>query len=232
LAELLQPFGNDATEPPSVVACGFFLPEPTTVFETAMGATVLPALSDINPRTFLPSSRSVAFLKSAWQAVEGYPEWLDFCEDLIFDLRLRAKDYPFVFVPSAIAYFRPRSGLGVFFKQYFRYARGDGKADLWAKRHAVRYLAYLVALPVLIRLTLDRHPLWALPLVLGEAIILWTPYKRLLPHIRSFGAWDRLKAILLVPIIRITGDIAKMLGYPVGLCWRLRHRQEIPNWRD
>jgi glycosyltransferase involved in cell wall biosynthesis len=232
LAELLQPFGNDPIEPASVVACGFFLPEPATVFETAMGATVLPVLADINPRTFLPSSRSVAFLKNAWQAVGGYPEWLDYCEDLILDLRLRAKGYPFVFVPSAIAYFRPRGSLGTFFEQYFRYARGDGKADLWAKRHAVRYLAYLVALPVLKLLTVARHPLWVLPLILGAAIILWTPYKRLLPHIRSFGVWDRLRAVLLVPLIRMTGDIAKMLGYPVGLWWRLRHLHEIPDWRD
>jgi hypothetical protein len=30
---------------------------------------------------------------------------------------------------------------------------------------------------------------------------------------------DRLKAALWVPIIRVTGDLAKMIGYPVGLCW-------------
>jgi hypothetical protein len=33
---------------------------------------------------------------------------------------------------------------------------------------------------------------------------------------------DRIKAILWVPIIRVTGDIAKMIGYPVGVFWRLR----------
>ena len=46
--------------------------------------------------------------------------------------------------PTAIAHFRPRSSLRAFFKQYYRYSRGDGKADLWRKRHAIRYGAYAV----------------------------------------------------------------------------------------
>ena len=58
-------------------AAGFFCADVSTAFETAMGATVLPALEDIRPQTFLPSSRSVAFRKEAWDKVGGYPEWLE-----------------------------------------------------------------------------------------------------------------------------------------------------------
>jgi cellulose synthase/poly-beta-1,6-N-acetylglucosamine synthase-like glycosyltransferase len=232
LANLLQPFENDeSAEPAPIVACGFFLPDATTVFETALGATTLPVLADINPDRFLPSSRSVAFLKSAWEAIGGYPEWLDYSEDLILDLRLRARGYSFVFVPSAVVRFCPRNTLRAFFRQYYRYARGDGKADLWPKRHAVRYLTYLAALPTFLWLAVTRSLLWSVPVVLGAAVMFFTPYKRLLPAIQSFGVLDRLRAILLVPIIRVTGDLAKMLGYPVGVYWRWRHRHEIPNWR-
>jgi len=233
LARLLSPFdsGESAAIEP-VVACGFFVPEAATAFETAMGATVLPALADVKPEQFLPSSRSVAFPKSAWEAVGGYPEWLDYCEDLILDLRLRARGYHFTFVPDAIVHFRPRSRLSAFFKQYYRYARGDGKADLWRKRHAVRYLTYCVALPLLLYLAITRSVFWLMPLLLGALAMFWTPYKRLLSALRTFDLRDRVKAVLWVPVIRITGDIAKMAGYPVGLCWRWRHRQEIPRWRD
>jgi len=232
LANLLQPFEGKDAEPAPIVACGFFVPEATTIFETAMGATVLPVLADIDPNRFLPSSRSVAFLKSAWEAVGGYPEWLDYCEDLIFDFCLRAKGYRFIFVPAAVVYFRPRSSLPAFFKQYYHYARGDGKADLWRKRHAARYLTYLLALPTLLYLSVTRSPVWVTPLILGATIMFWTPYKRLLPAIKALGISERLQAILLVPIIRVTGDLAKMIGYPVGVCWRWRHRHDIPNWRD
>jgi GT2 family glycosyltransferase len=233
LASLLEPFeGNGAIEPGPIVACGFFLPKATTAFETALGATTLPVLADVNPEGFLPSSRSVAFPKSAWEAAGGYPEWLDYCEDLVFDLRLRARGYRFVFVPRAVVRFRPRSSLRGFFEQYYRYARGDGKADLWRKRHAVRYLTYLVALPSLLWLAMTQSLLWGVPLILGAGIMLFTPYKRLVPAIGSLSVLDRLRAIVLVPIIRGMGDTAKMLGYPVGVYWRWRHRHEIPNWRD
>ena len=99
------------------------------------------------------------------------------------------------------------------------------------KRHAVRYLTYLVVLPSLIWLVCSKSSLWAVFLLLGAATMLWTPYKRLLPAIRSFSFADQIRAILWVPLIRLTGDIAKMIGYPVGLGWRLRRRHEIPNWR-
>ena len=48
------------------------------------------------------------------------------------------------------------------------------------------------------------------------------PYARLLPTLRGLPVASALYALALVPIIRLTGDIAKMLGYPVGVWWRVR----------
>jgi len=203
------------------VVSGFFLPDPQTVFETALGATVLPVLADVKPEKFLPSSRSVAFRKEAWERVGGYPEWLDYCEDLIFDFKLRELG-PFAFAPRALACFRPRKSPGAFFKQYYRYARGDGKADLWRVRHAIRYGTYLIAVPAIFLLGLWRTPLWWLLFLAGGALMFRTPYQRLWPMIEGYGFADKVKAILWVPIIRVTGDVAKMIGYPVGVIWRLR----------
>jgi glycosyltransferase involved in cell wall biosynthesis len=219
LAKLTAPFeGND---PPPVVS-GWFVPDPQTAFEIAMGATVLPTLSEIDPGKFLPSSRSVAFLKEAWEKAGGYPEWLDYCEDLIFDFRLRDLYGPFPFVPEAVVHFRPRGNLRAFWRQYFNYARGDGKADLWRKRHLVRYTTYLAAAGLLTA-GLLYSPLLLIPLLPGVALYLWTPYRRLLSS-RFTPHSSRLKATLWVPIIRLVGDLAKMAGYPVGLIWRWRHR--------
>ncbi len=210
---------DDVTRHPSPVTCvvsGFFLPDPQTVFEMAMSAAVLPSLAEIDPRTFLPSSRSVAFGKAAWQAVGGYPEWLDYCEDLVFDFALR-KHYAFVFAPDALAYFRPRGSLRAFFRQYYLYARGDGKADLWRKRHLIRYLTYLVAAPSLIVLSVFHSPLWLLMLGAGAAAYLFTPYRRLVPYLARMNLKEKCYTVMLVPIIRVSGDVAKMMGYPVGV---------------
>jgi hypothetical protein len=188
-----------------------------------MGATVLPQLSDINPETFLPSSRSVAFTKAAWQAVGGYPEWIDYCEDLIFDLALREKFGAFTFAPEAVAYFKPRSSLKSFFKQYYLYARGDGKANLWLKRHLIRYGTYLIGVPVIALLGLISPWFWLLYGV-GAVLYLKRPYQRLQPMLRGASRSGQLQAIGWVPIIRVAGDIAKMLGYPVGVRWRLKYK--------
>jgi hypothetical protein len=106
------------------------VPDVDSVFTTAMAATVLPVAEEIDPQRFLPSSRSVAFTKTAWAKAGGYPEWLDYCEDLLFDFAINAQrsDQPtaFEWAPDALVYFRPRPNLRSFWTQYYRYARGDG----------------------------------------------------------------------------------------------------------
>jgi glycosyltransferase involved in cell wall biosynthesis len=224
LESLAAPFETEDPERFVAVVAGWFEADPQSLFETAMGATVLPALREIKPKQFLPSSRSVAFRRAAWEAIGGYPEWLDYCEDLVFDFRLRKFYGPAAFAPKAKVHFRPRSNLWAFFKQYYRYARGDGKADLWRRRHAIRYLTYLLAGPMMVVLALLHSPWWWL--ILGTGLVVYTaqPYRRLWPMLKRYGPFDKLKAVLLVPIIRIVGDVAKMIGYPVGLLWRWRHR--------
>jgi glycosyltransferase involved in cell wall biosynthesis len=216
--------GGQAARPveastPFVVA-GFFLPDLHTAFEVAMGATVLPQLDEICPETFLPSSRSVAFRREAWQAVGGYPEWLDYCEDLVFDFALR-KLGPFAFAPKAIAHFRPRGSLRAFFRQYYQYARGDGKADLFRRRHAIRYLTYLVAVPAIAVAGALLSPWWWMLYLVGAAAYTRTPYRRLVTMWGKLSIVEKVKAAWLVPVIRVVGDVAKMMGYPVGVMWRI-----------
>jgi glycosyltransferase involved in cell wall biosynthesis len=205
------------------VVAGFFLPDVHTPYEVAMGATILPQLDDIEPEKFLPSSRSVAFTKEAWQAVGGYPEWLDYCEDLVFDFALLKKYGSFAFAPEAIAYFKPRGSLKSFFRQYYLYARGDGKANLWLKRHLIRYGTYLISVPAIALFSMIS-PWFLLLYVIGAVLYLKRPYQRLIPMLRRLNRSGQLQAIGWVPIIRVAGDIAKMIGYPVGSVWRLKHK--------
>lgn len=220
----LEDLARPIEENNAVVVSGWFEPDPYTDFEVVMGSTVLPERNDVNPETFLPSSRSVAFCKSAWEAVGGYPEWLDYSEDLVFDIALRKRYGPFPFADTAVAYFRPRGNLTTFFKQYYYYARGDGKANLWPKRHLIRYAVYLLALPFIFRLIWrEKWQGWLL-LLGGGAAYCWRPAQRLWGNTWGWRPPSRLRAFALIPIIRFVGDVAKMLGYPVGVIWRLRRR--------
>ncbi len=223
LEEITVPFADESVQ----VVGGWFEPDPFTDFEVVMGSTVLPSVQDVDPETFLPSSRSVAFRKSAWAAVGGYPEWLEHSEDLVFDMDLRDRFGPFAFAPAAVVYFRPRSSLRAFYQQYFAYARGDGKANLWPKRHLLRYATYLLGLPLLLRwIWREKWYGWAL-LALGIGAYSRRPAERLWSNTWGWRPRARARAFALIPIIRLVGDIAKMIGYPAGLLWRWRNDRSL-----
>lgn len=229
LAALMGPVEQcDQTTVPEAVA-GFFVAEPHSLFERALGATTLPLVDEVNPTLFLPSSRSFACARRVWAEVGGYPEWLDYGEDLVFDLRLKLLGARFAWAPDALVHFRPRRDLGAFWRQYYRYARGDGKADLWRGRHLVRYVTYLsasLAAALAWRHARGRLPLLALVAVAGAGYVR-RPAERVaqapLPLRKKVAAWA------LLPLLRLSGDLAKMCGYPVGVVWRLRQRP--PRWR-
>ncbi len=219
LEQLIEVFDREDV----ALAAGFFCADVQTTFETAMGATVLPALEDIDPALFLPSSRSVAFRKTAWEAVGGYPEWLDYSEDVVFDFKMRERFGTFAFVPGAQAHFRPRGSLAAFARQYFHYAAGDGHAGLFARLHFIRYFTYLLAVPLGVYAALSVHPtVWLLGALAGLAYL-----RR--PLLRATRLWSPLslahrgKVLLLLPTIRVVGDIAKIIGYPTGVWNRVTH---------
>jgi glycosyltransferase involved in cell wall biosynthesis len=203
------------------VVSGFFVPTGKTFFERTLARVVTPLLDEINPEEFLPSSRSVGFTKSAWSSAGGYPEWLDYCEDLVFDLALRATGARFTFAPKAIVTWSARSDLRGFGKQYFRYARGDGKAGLFARRHAARYLAY--ALGILLLSQGISEPWLLTPLAFGLLGYQFKFFRRILKDREQFGS-RLFVALLLTPALVTFGDLAKMIGYPAGCIWKRRTR--------
>jgi hypothetical protein len=120
--------------------------------------------------------------------------------------------------------------LGTFVRQYYRYARGDGKANLWPRRHALRYLTYFLAVPALLVLGVRNPVYWLLGVTAAAASMFLAPYRRLVFMWSGLSAAERIRAAAWVPVIRVVGDLAKMAGYPVGWVWRLRHRR--PRWRS
>lgn len=217
---MLAPFNLPSN--PDVVS-GFFYPTGRTFMERTIAFAVTPILSEIDPQRFLPSSRSVAFTRNAWGAAGGYPEWLDYCEDLVFDLAMLDQGKSFHFQPTAQVSWSARPSLRAFVKQYYRYARGDGKAGLWPRRHAIRYIAYVVGVIVA---ALTFKWIWLLAPLTGAGLLyLSKTWKRLYTRRREFGR-NTVAAIVLAPAIVAAGDVAKMAGYPAGLVWRSRRASE------
>ncbi len=95
------------------VSMGWYEPVLETSFERCMAAVNLPLdAGEVDPATFNPSARSVAFRREAIDAVGGYPEWLAIGEDMWVDQRWRELGMDMRFAPDAIVRWRLREGLG------------------------------------------------------------------------------------------------------------------------
>ena len=202
------------------VASGFYEPGGVNLLERAISVVITPHISEIDDKNFLPSSRSVAFLRDWWQRVGGYPEWLQHCEDLVFDFALRDAGAKFVFVPDARVTWRARRTLGGFFRQYLAYSRGDGHARLWTHRHAIRYSAYLAGGGLAIAAA--RSPFARLALATGVVLHFHQAFRRVQQARCIASERERAVTYALVPVLVVVGDVAKMIGYPIGRVERAR----------
>lgn len=210
------------------VVAGFFYPVGVTVFERLLATSITFREEEIREESFLPSSRSLLITKKAWRDAGRYPEWLDYCEDLIFDLELKRVGYVIGFQPKALVSWSARPHISGFFKQYYRYGRGDGKARLFAKRHAVRYLIYASALAIAVTSAVAAPSLLqlaGLALLIGVVLYSWRYINRLRKS--NLPVLEKLAGFALAPVLAIVGDLAKMLGYPVGLIWRAQRDRKI-----
>ena len=139
LAEITKPFENKNVD----VVSGWYVANIKNGFMADFAAVGMPKLTDINASNFLPSSRSVAFKKSCWKKVGGYPTATYTGEDTKFDLDLRKAGCHFSFAPRAIVLWDcPSSFREMLIKQY-RYGKGDGALGI-NQNNAIKGLIHLI----------------------------------------------------------------------------------------
>src|SRR5665647_3955528 len=107
------------------VAGGYSKPVAISFLEKILSMCIMPQLKEINTVNFMPSSRNIAFKKNAWSKAGGYPEKMDYGEDMKFNFNLKEKGFEILFNPDAVVYWQMRENLSQVFKQFFRYAKGD-----------------------------------------------------------------------------------------------------------
>ena len=149
LKNILECFEQDPQ--PDVVAGNFRFICHSTFEEAVSLATFPPDRDETEAARYYPSSRSLAFKKSAWEKANGYPEWLFVAEDTLFNIRLRQLGCHFVFARDAIVRWRPRATWSALARQRFNFSRCNARAGIGTQGYLIniKYHAAIL-LPLLL----------------------------------------------------------------------------------
>lgn len=141
LENLIKPFLVDST---IHVSFGFSRP----VDDTSIYAKILfSKIDELDPQSYLPSSRNLAFRKSVWEKVNGYPEWLtDAGEDTLFDLQIKSLEYNWCFTPEATVSWHGPANKKKLLRLIRRYATGDGEAGIFSDQYRKKFYGLLKTL--------------------------------------------------------------------------------------
>lgn len=196
------------SDPSADVAAGYYEAAAGSLWQAAVAAATVPLAAEVDPETFLPSARSVAFRRSAWEAAGGYPQWALHNEDTPFDLALKATGARFVFVPEAVVGWLPQASVRRLFVQFMRYARGDAQGGLWFGHYTKAFVVVPALLVSVVFATVLPGEWWA-PAALAAAY--WTRHT-----LRAARRTRRLGAALLAPAANLVVDVAHVVGYLQG----------------
>lgn len=210
LGRLTVPFKDKSVD----MVAGFYKMKATTALQKSV-AKFLGVTPDRFDSNFLPSGRSMAFRKSLWKKVGGFPEkYKGAVDDTIFNYLVVKSGARIVRVKNAVVEWSGvPANLVSFFKKIYNYAKGDAESKIWwhpakgFESHNIKiilvYLRYLAGI-LLLYLGVSNP---AFLYLLGPGLVFY-----LLWAYRKAGAWG-------IPL-QFTADLAVMLGFFWGMIGR------------
>jgi len=183
--------------------------------ERAIGLLTQWSRNQVPPERFLASSRSIAFTRQIWTQTGGYPEAYSGNEDTVFDLAIERLRPRKAHVLDAVVLWRPAGSLGQVYRQYRKYAVGDGQAAIFLfneTRYAAYYAVYAGSI-LLVLAGIFWWPFWII--LLGGATLYFSFRVR---KVARAGLWSLVPFAVLVVI---AWDLSRIVGYTAGRLERL-----------
>lgn len=198
------------------VVAGASIPFKETRFQSAAAPYFLIMPDRIDPKTFLPATRSMLLEKKVWRSVGKFDESLQHNEDYAFAHQLRKQGVLPAYSEKAIVAWMPPKNLSLFSKTIFRFALGDCEAGIVRTKVVLLFLRYAVATGIAISLYQISPTTAAITLAgLGMVYSIWAILKQLhyAPH-----SW------YYFPVLQFVADGAVMVGSIIGTLSWLRRR--------
>lgn len=217
LEKLVEPFERDAQ---TDVVAGMYEIESHTLFEKVVGlATMRGQLTPVDPAKFNPSGRSMAYTKQAWKRAGGWPTWLRYSEDTLFDHRLRRVATGWHFACDAVVSWRPRPSLRKLARQFYHYGTGRGQTQMGAPDFLYNLRNILL---FSLAVSCSFLTIWAAPIALAlfGYFFIWTFHHKAMQIV---GRTRMLRAYPLTILIMWVMMLSNLAGYLRGSWQRIRY---------
>lgn len=207
IKNIVRPFLNPEVD----VVAGYYEGRPKTIFQKCVVPYVLIMPDKVDESNFLPAARSMAFRKSIWEKVGGFPEKYSHNEDYIFAKELKRIGANIVFAKNAVVYWIPRSNLTEAFIMFFRFALGDAEAHIFRPKVILIFIRYFIGTMVLFLFFIFKAYFILNTLYLALfSYFFWSVFK----NYRYVRNWQ---AVFILPVLQLASDLAVLSGTVLGL---------------
>lgn len=204
------PFKNSKID----IVSGYYSYSADSIFQKCLAPYVLVMPDKVNPKNFLPSARSMAIRKSVWREAGGFPKEYPLNEDYVFALKLKKMGKQFYFAKNAIVYWLPRENLKKSFLMFYYFAKGDIEAAILRPKVVFIFARYIIGAVFLFYILMIKSTtLFFLFPLLFFIYLYWAVMK-------NYRYVNDLKAVVILPVLQITADVAVILGSIIGFIRR------------
>lgn len=159
---------------------------------------------------FLPSTRSIAFRKSIWEKVGGFPENLETAEDTVFNYKLIKSKARISRVKEAVVEWGMPTTITNFHLAIFNYAKGDARSKIWLFPEKGITSHNIKAVFIIL-----RYVLGSIFLILSFKYRVFALYLCILISLYLFRSYR--KAGLWGIVLQFVSDFAVMVGFISGI---------------
>ncbi len=204
----LKALVNKQIEAQADVVAGYYRGLAKTPLEEAIIPYVLVMPDKIDPKGFLPATRSMLLTKKAWKKVAGFDESLDSSEDYDFAVRLKQAGLKMAFAKEAVVSWYPRTSLTDFTAMIAEFAFWDAKAGHLRKKVRFLFARYVFFFFLISMLVQTRWLWWGVMFGLTMlAYVVWAVLKNK-KYVKKGWWW--------LPILQFMSDFMVMGGTMLG----------------
>jgi glycosyltransferase involved in cell wall biosynthesis len=219
IKNILKPFKDKSVD----VVAGYYKGKEENIFQKCLVPYVLVMDDKVNPKEFLPATRSMVFKKSVWEKIGRFDQSLSHNEDYAFANNLKNKEIKIIFARNAIVYWFPGKDIFQAFKMFFRFSLGDIQAKILRPKVVYLILRYiLAAYLIILSLIMKSMILNIFILICFVFYVLWSIFK-------NYRYVNKIQAFAYLPILQFTSDFAVLFGTSVGYIQRISIKKLLKN---